>query len=104
MRYMSGDDAQAAGEAPMQNEDLVSLLVRAYVEEAYPKWQADHPGKKCPSKLDELARYFGDDPGIPVMTDPWGQPLVLQCNDAGIVVMSIGADGQAGTADDVRSQ
>lgn len=100
-RYMGSADA--GGEPPVEKSDLASLLVRAYVEEAYPKWQADNPGKKCPAKLEELATYLGGEPGIPVLTDPWGQSLVMQCDDKGIVVLSIGEDGQAGTADDVRS-
>jgi hypothetical protein len=87
----------------MQRGDLAKLLVRAYVTEAYPRWQADNPGKPCPSALEDLARYFGDDPGVPVLTDPWGQRLVMQCDDAGLVVLSLGPDGTRGTADDIRA-
>lgn len=89
--------------APMGNADLTSLLVRAYVEEAYPKWKSENPGKTCPAKLDELAKYFGDDPGIPVLQDPWGHDLVMQCDAKGLVVISAGEDGKQGTDDDVRS-
>jgi hypothetical protein len=109
-RYMSGGgnemetvDPSAPTQAPMNNSDLASLLVRAYVEEAYPKWKADNAGKTCPAKLDELAKYFGENPGIPVMQDPWGHDLVMQCDAKGLVVISIGEDGKQGTADDVRS-
>jgi hypothetical protein len=102
MAYMEvgpGDGPEGA----MQRGDLATLLVRAYVTEAYPRWQADNPGKPCPSALEDLARYFGDDPGVPVLTDPWGQRLVMQCDDAGLVVLSLGPDGTRGTADDIRA-
>src|SRR5690606_21753611 len=93
------------GEEPpgvqMDNADLVSLLLGAYVKEAYPKWQADHPGTKCPASLDEVATYFGADPGVPVTIDPWGHALVMKCDDTGFTVMSVGPDGTPGTADDV---
>jgi hypothetical protein len=107
-RYIGGEEAGSAdantppGPA-MNNSDLATLLVRAYVEEAYPKWLADNKGKKCPAKIEELAKYFGDDPGIPILQDPWGHDLVMQCDDRGIVVLSVGEDGQLGTPDDVRS-
>jgi hypothetical protein len=109
-RYVSGGggemesvDDVTANQAPMNNADLAQLLVRAYVEEAYPKWKSENPGKNCPAKLDELAKYFDGGPDVPVMQDPWGHDLVMQCDDKGIVVLSVGQDGQRGTADDVRS-
>lgn len=108
-RLLGGDggelppDDPTGGQMPMGNTELAQLLVRAYVEEAYPKWKTDNAGKSCPAKLDELAKYFGDNPGIPVMQDPWGHDLVMQCDAKGLVVLSIGEDGKPGTADDIRS-
>jgi hypothetical protein len=87
---------------PMNESDLVSLLLRAYVDEAYPKWQADHPKQKCPATLAEVATYFGDVPGLPLETDPWGHALQMKCDDKGFTVWSLGPDGKPDTADDVR--
>lgn len=104
-----GGDAGAGEEPgpngpPMGNSDLALLLCRAYVEEAYPKWLADNKGKKCPTRIDDLAKYFGDDPGIPIKDDPWGRPLVMTCSDdKGVTVMSAGEDGAPGTPDDVHA-
>lgn len=107
--YLAGSDDGDGSEtpppgSPMNNADLASLLARAYVEEAYPKWVAEHPGKKCPATIDDLAHYFGDDPGIPVKQDPWGHDLVMTCDDAnGVAITSAGEDGKPGTPDDVRA-
>lgn len=101
-RYLSGDEAESpTGEPPMGATDLAALLVRAYIEEAYPKWKTDNPGKSCPPKLDDLATYFGDAPGIPVMTDPWGNALLMECDKDGIRVFSAGPDGKPGSQDDI---
>lgn len=97
-----GEDTSGLGPA-MNQSDLVTLLLRAYMEEAYPKWQADHPNQKCPATLDEVAAYFGDNPGIPTTVDAWGNAIVMTCNDtAGFKVSSLGADGKPNTADDVH--
>ncbi len=95
--------------APVDQSKLVSLLVHAFVEEAWPAWSAANPGKACPASLAELASFLGAPPDIPTMTDPWNQPLVLLCGKdlppgvKGIAVLSIGPDGKQGTADDIRS-
>lgn len=102
MRMLGDDSAESpTGGPPMDESDLVTLLIQAYSDEAFPKWQADHPKQKCPASLDEVAKYFGDDPGLPLLTDPWGHPLVMKCDDAGFAVSSVGPDGKAGTDDDV---
>lgn len=101
-----GGDAPAPAEerAPMDNKELTSLLVRAYVQEAYPQWKTEHKGTTCPAKLDDLAKYFGENPGIPVTSDPWGHALVMKCDDkSGLTVLSVGEDGKEGTEDDVRA-
>jgi hypothetical protein len=105
MRLLGADTAAESptGEPPMTQSDLVTLLLRAYSEEAYPKWQANHPKQKCPASLAEVAKYFGDTAAdLPTTKDPWGNPLVMKCDDKGFSVMSVGPDGKAGTDDDVR--
>lgn len=106
-RYVGGsEDAgeeQAPTGPPMDNKDLAQLLVRAYVEEAYPQWKEKNPGKNCPATLEELSALFGGDPGVPVLNDPWGHPLVMKCNDSGLTVISVGEDGKQGTDDDLSA-
>lgn len=94
------DDQQAP---PMDKAAVTSLLVRSYVQEAYPQWQAEHKGQKCPAKLEEMAKYFGAT-DVPVADDMWGHPLIMKCDEkAGLSVTSVGEDGKEGTADDVRA-
>jgi hypothetical protein len=96
-------DGRPTGPA-MNNGDLTALLVRAYVEEAYPQWKAEHKGKTCPDKLDDLAHYFGQNPGVPVLEDGWGHPLQMKCDaKSGLAVVSLGPDGTSGTADDIHA-
>jgi hypothetical protein len=97
---MGAGDEEMPG--PMNEEDLVKLMLRAYADEAYPQWRAAHPGKSCPAALAELAEYLGADPSTATL-DPWQHPLVMKCNDKGFVVTSIGPDGKADTDDDIRS-
>ena len=52
-------------------------------------------------KLADVATYFGENPGLPVLTDPWGHDLVMTCDDKGFTVISVGPDGKQGTDDDV---
>ncbi len=97
-----GDATDDVPSAPAMNQaDLVTLLLHAYVEEAYPRWKADHPKDKCPASLADVATYFGEDVGAPITSDPWGHELVMKCSDAGFTVKSVGPDGTADTADDV---
>jgi hypothetical protein len=104
-----GDAAAAnpetGGAPPMNNDDLAQLLTRAYVEEAWPQWKAEHPDKPCPDKIEDLAKYFGPDPGVPLYEDGWGRPLKMTCDPkiGLLVVMSLGADGTFGTADDIKA-
>jgi len=57
-------------------------------------------GDGCPtlSKLREDQELAAD----ARMDDGWGNRFRIQCTDDEIVVSSFGADGKAGTADDVR--
>jgi hypothetical protein len=106
MRALGGGgavDVDHPQQPAMGQGELALLLVRAYAEEAFPKWKAEHAGQACPEQLEELATYFGENPGIPVLTDPWNQRIQYECKDGAISVFSIGPDGKAGTEDDVRS-
>jgi len=103
MRAMGMQEEQQPQQQQMDNPALTSLLVHAYVEEAFPKWQAEHPKQKCPATLVEVAKYFASDIDVPVLADPWGQPLEMKCDDSGLKVFSVGPDGKADTEDDVRS-
>ena len=51
-------------------------------------------------------RVFSD--SITRMKDPWGREVILRCpgtvNTDGVDVVSVGPDGQEGTADDVKAQ
>ena len=106
---MLQETEQPPGPRPIDKAQLVQVLVRAYVVEAYPEWQKANPGKTCPASLAELAGFLGAPPDVPTMVDPWDHPLVLLCGKdlpagaQGIAVMSAGPDGKPGTADDVKS-
>jgi hypothetical protein len=56
-----------------------------------------------PDCIRRAARYFGANPGIPVLQESVGHDLVMQCDAKGPVVFSLGEDRKQGTADDVRS-
>lgn len=83
-------------------EEVAQALVRKLAFESYALW-VSRPANagKCPTAR-ELAELGGS------ATDPWGNELVVRCTDLppsarGFGVSSNGRDGQAGTADDVRS-
>jgi hypothetical protein len=98
-----GGEESPTGGPPMSQTDLVTLLLHAYSDEALPQWRAAHPDKKCPQTLDELATLLGaSDPSLPVKTDPWGHDLVFKCDDKTFTITSLGPDGKADTADDIR--
>ena len=88
---------------PVDKAQLTMLLVRAYVDEAYPRWKAEHPDQQCPATLVEVAKYFNNDVSVPVLVDPWGHTLGMICDKDGFKVLSTGPDGKSGTDDDVRS-
>ena len=83
----------------------LSLLTRAYVQEAYPQWKKDHNDRICPDKIEDIAKYFGDNPGVPVLDDGWGHKLVMTCDPktGALTVTSNGPDGQPNTADDIHT-
>ena len=78
--------------------DIGRKVVREFGA-AIPQWQAAHPGRTCPGALGELTQYtrYQD------THDPWGGTLGMLCTKDGIVVYSLGEDGQLGTPDDLWS-
>jgi eukaryotic-like serine/threonine-protein kinase len=80
-------------ERPAKTKTELANAVAAFV-----KWSATHAGAPCP-KLDDVVGHAS--------SDGWGNPLVLTCTeqpgDQIVGVISAGADGKAGTADDVTS-
>lgn len=38
---------------------------------------------------------------ISKMTDPWGKPYIYRHNNYAFIILSTGADGKEGTADDI---
>jgi hypothetical protein len=87
-------------ETPFQQREDTSILVRSYTYEAYPKWKAANPGKRCPPSLAALGAMV-----VPPLAarDVWNRDLGLDCAHDGIRVFSLGPDGQRGTTDDISS-
>jgi hypothetical protein len=85
---------------------IAKAIVQRYASTAFDRWSSANPTKSCPRSLEELEPFMGDEA---TATDPWGRPYKLLCGRAlpagakGIGVMSLGADGRAGTDDDVES-
>lgn len=87
-------------------EDTQRAVLKQYAYEAYPRWQSRHPSTGCPSALSELSEYMNKTE----TKDVWGKELIMLCGDnmpagvkGGFGVMSLGADGQQGTTDDIKS-
>lgn len=85
-------------------EKIAKTEVQKFTTEAYIRWQMKSPGKGCPDSLNELATLLDKKEA----KDPWGRDYVMLCGDnapqgKGFAVMSVGADGQEGTEDDVKS-
>ncbi|HSD86483.1 MAG TPA: hypothetical protein VLB44_03175 [Kofleriaceae bacterium] len=77
--------------------DIAQLQLNKLALEAYPSWRATHAG--CPGAIDELFELADTKDG----KDPWGSPIVMACNSAGILVVSAGEDLTFGTADDAEA-
>lgn len=75
-------------------EEITKIMLKQYAEVTIPLWSRAHPGKVCPDK--------------PFPKDAWGRPFKLVCPPPagvkGIVgLISMGADGEEGTSDDLKS-
>lgn len=88
------------------DRDAVMITIKQLAFEAYPQWAASHPNDDCPPNLDALIEYLASGTS-PI--DPWGGDYEVLCGSTlpagvkGLGVRSLGADGRAGTSDDLRS-
>ncbi len=97
--------AQARKRPAPSKADSAKLVVQKYAFEAYPQWSASHPDKACPAKIGDLDEFM-----LPAESkDPWGHVYVMYCGATlpkgakGVAILSLGADGKFGTADDIKS-
>ena len=98
--------ALMAASAPKEVEAEVALRqARVLALEAYPQFAAvKGNARKCPQLADLTALIEAS-----AADDPWGHAYVVKCGAklprgvTGVAVLSLGADGREGTADDVRS-
>ncbi|HEY5923721.1 MAG TPA: serine/threonine-protein kinase [Kofleriaceae bacterium] len=85
--------APPVDERPATTQKQIASAAQAFVT-----WAASHAGAACP-KLEDVAGKSID--------DGWGKPLSLTCTDQPadqiVGIVSVGADGAVGTADDVAS-
>jgi hypothetical protein len=67
-------------------------------------WEREYPGTECPASIDELTSYIEGADSL----DGWGHPMKLLCGPTipahppGLTIVSAGADGRFGTADDLE--
>jgi len=107
MAYRQGaDDGQARPLEKMPTGTLTQLRVRGYATDGLAIWKQKNPGKACPTSMADLAAAV--DPEATIL-DEWGKELVMVCGGKlpegaeGIAIVSLGPDGQLGTADDIKS-
>jgi hypothetical protein len=77
------------------------MHVALLATQAYARWSMDHPGRTCPTYIDELASYGAE----PELLDRWGTRMEMVCSppvgDFGVV--SAGPDRRLRTSDDIHS-
>jgi general secretion pathway protein G len=83
-------------EARNQQAETDALAVRSAVE----LYLANDPTADCPSMSDLVEERILS--SSTRTEDPWGNEFNIECDGIDISVSSNGADGQAGTEDDVR--
>jgi len=90
---------------------LLMLLLAAFVVSFFASFQvkSDYGKFKAWEGIDRLrftveSRMYRDGayPASINEQDPWGNPYLYGANEAGVVIMSSGPDGKAGTSDDIR--
>lgn len=94
--FLDGNGDRAVSDSRATETEL---KVRKYVRVAYPAWADAHPGKHCPTYLDELNEYMNTDND----DDAWGSSLRMRCTANGISVSSNGIDRLTGTPDDITA-
>ncbi len=92
-------------EATSSKLDLSRVRVASLAHELFPRWALEHPGRACPRSVHEMLRTVDrcEDDAI----DPWGYRYEVLCVRSApqplVGVYSVGEDGLAGTADDIKS-
>jgi general secretion pathway protein G len=87
------------GQAKVAETEVKKLTTEAFI-----RWQMKNPGKGCP-ELNELAALLDKKEA----KDPWNHDYIALCGDNappgsnGFAVLSVGADGEQGTEDDIKS-
>lgn len=78
------------------------VLVDQLATQAFAQWSLNNDG--CPSSIEELAALINKRP-----IDAYKRELVMLCGDSapaevgGLGILSLGADGERGTSDDIVS-
>jgi hypothetical protein len=88
----------------LSDSDFTNIMLKEYVEEAYPLWRRKHP-EQCPDSLADLNEYTNrgrTKAGSPDTNDIWGHPMWMTCASGRIVVRSAGQDGVFATDDDLQ--
>jgi hypothetical protein len=82
-------------------EEIAAVQLERLVTEAYLRWSMANAGQRCPTHLEDVARYTQHED----VHDPWGRRLEMHCDVPGqhFAIVSAGPDGKFGTADDFRS-
>jgi len=82
------------------------ITANKLANEAFGDWAQAHPSKSCPDSIDELAKNMNSED----TKDPWDHPYKMFCGQnmppgakGGVAILSFGADGKEGTADDIKS-
>ena len=82
---------------------ITHIMMKQYLQEAYPEWSAAHPDRVCPASLRDLDPYMNVDHD----RDSWGTPFEFQCNETArhdnrrLLIISAGEDRVFGTDDDL---
>ena len=84
------------------------MTARQFSDQAYPRWRADNPGKRCPQGLGDLTKYMNQQDMSDYQEN--GKDLyVMYCGDNatnvpnGFGVAYVGDDRNPDTADDIKS-
>lgn len=97
----SGSPGQAT-KSQRANARITQVQVKSLAREAFALWSSQN-NKACPKSAAELARAVGKSD-----VDAFGHKLIVRCGDNAppngrIGIVSVGADGKLGTADDIKS-
>jgi general secretion pathway protein G len=69
------------------------------IRQATMQWQAIHPGGACPT-VEQLRKEKDLETGFS-LTDPWGNPYKVNCDNDEITCTTAGPDHKDGTEDDI---